>query len=129
MKTTTTFKAMMAMAFATIAMTANANTNTKGNTWRNPAPAYHVEVRYDARHNRHYEADWRRCHHNHIDRYGNRTFCHHCGAEMVWRGGHHNGHYDVIPPRPMVPVHHHGGAPVPPPPAHGNGHAHGHYYR
>ncbi len=121
MKTTTTFKAMMAMAFAMFAMTANANTDPKGNTWRNPNPHVRYEVRYDNRNHRHYEADWRRCHHTHIDRYGNRTFCHFCGSEMVWRGGR-NGHYEVIPPRPMAPVHHHGGAPVPPPPAHGHNH-------
>ena len=115
MKTTTTFKAMMAMAFAMFAMTANANTNPKGNTWRNTNPYTHIEVRHDNHGHRHYEADWRHCRHTHIDRYGNRTFCHFCGAEMVWRGGRYNGHYDVIPPRPMAPAPHRGGAPVPPP--------------
>ena len=55
MKTTTTFKAMMAMAFATIAMTANAATAPKGNTWRDATPNIRIEVRHDNRHHRHYE--------------------------------------------------------------------------
>lgn len=114
MKTTTTLKAMMAMAFATIAMTASANTNPKGNTWRNPVPAHHIEVRHDNRH--HHMADWRTCRHIHIDRYGNRTFCRHCGLEIIWRGDARHGRYEVIPPRPMAAPHHHHGAPVPPAP-------------
>lgn len=116
MKTTTTFKAMMAMAFATIAMTANAA--PKNNTWRNPAPAYHVEVRNDNRNHRHYDTHWNKCNHNHLDRYGNHYFCHTCGAEMVWKGNTRTGHYEVIPPRPTVI--HHGGAPIPPTPNHKN---------
>ncbi len=97
---------MMTLAFAALTMTANANPH--GNTWHNATPAPHME----ARHNNH--ADWRHCRHNHIDRYGNRTFCHTCGAEMIWRGNARMGHYEVIPPRPAA-VHHHGNAPVPPP--------------
>ena len=113
MKTTTTFKAMMAMAFATIAMTASANTNPKG-TWRNPVPAHRIEVRHDNRH--HHMADWRTCRHTHIDRYGHRTFCRHCGSEIIWRGDARHGRYEVIPPRPMAAPYHHNGAPVPPAP-------------
>lgn len=102
---------MMTLAFAALAMTANANPH--GNTWRNvtTAPAPRMEVRHN-------HVDRRHCRHNHIDRYGNRTFCHTCGAEMIWRGGRYNGHYEVIPPRPAAPRHH-GNAPVPPPPGHG----------
>lgn len=101
---------MMTLAFAALAMTANANPH--GNTWRNANPAPRTEVRH------HNNADWRHCRHNHIDRYAGRTFCNHCGAELVWRGGRYNGHYDVIPPRPVMHNQHHGGAPVPPPPGH-----------
>jgi len=112
MKTTTTFKAMMmAMTFAAFAMAATANTTTKGNTWRNPAPGYKMEVRNDNRHNRHYYADWRTCRHNHLDRYGNKTYCHTCGVEMEWKGNKRNGHFEVIPPRPIA-THNHGYGPA-----------------
>lgn len=119
----TTMKAMIAMAFAAFAMTANAN--TYGNTWRNTGTAPQMVVN----HNHH--ADWRYCHHHHIDRHGHRTFCRACGAEVVWRGGRHNGYYEAIPPRPVMDNHHHGGAPVPPPPGpgynnHGGAPGHGH---
>ena len=119
MKTTTTFKAMMAMAFAMFTMTANAATAPKGNTWRDATPNIHIEVRHDNRNHRHYEVNWRTCRHNHLDRYGNRTFCHNCGAEMIWKGNTRNGHYEIIAPRPAAPVVvHHGGAPVTPTPNH-----------
>lgn len=114
---TTTFKAMMAIAFATIAMTANAN--PKGKTWRDAtAPAApKIEVRNDNRNNRHYEADWKNCRHNHLDRYGNKTFCHNCGAELVWKGGTRNGHYEVINTHamnntPSAPAKNNPGAPA-----------------
>lgn len=98
---TTTFKAMMAMAFAMFTMTANANTAPKSGTWRNTNNNYtvRIEVRNDNRNNRHYNTHWNTCNHNHLDRYGNRYYCHSCGAEMVWKAEKHNGgHYEVIAP-------------------------------
>ena len=97
MKTTTTFKAMMAMAFAMFAMTANAT--PKNTTWRNTNTTVRIEVRNDNRNHRRYDTHWNTCRHNHLDRYGNRYFCHTCGAEMVWKAEKHNGgHYEVIAP-------------------------------
>jgi len=116
MKTTTTFKAMMATAFAAFAMTATAA--PKNNTWRNTTPAGpKMEVRNDNRNNRHYEADWKNCRHNHLDRYGNKTYCHTCGAEMVWKGGTRNGHYEVVYTHTKnnnhgAPANHNNGAPA-----------------
>lgn len=106
---TTTYKAMMAIAIAMMAMTANAATAPKGNTWRNTYTR--IEVRHDNRHNRHYEVNWKNCRHNTLDRYGNDLYCHNCGAEMVWKGNARNGHYEAIAPKP---ANNHGAAPVTP---------------
>lgn len=112
------------LAFAAITMTASANTQG----WRNTRCGG-PDPRMGVRHNRH--MDWQRCHHNRIDRHGRRAFCLSCGSELVWRGNRRHGHYEAIPPRPMVNNPHggapvpppevrpHGGAPTPPPPAHG----------
>lgn len=65
MKTT-----MMTLAFAALALTANAA--PKNNTWRNAN--VRIEVRNDNRNHRRYDTHWNKCHHNHLDRYGNRSF-------------------------------------------------------
>ncbi|MCF0244464.1 MAG: hypothetical protein HUK06_06795, partial [Bacteroidaceae bacterium] len=51
------------------------------------------------------------------DRYGNNTYCHDCGVELVWKGNKRNGRYEVIAPRTSV-TNNHGGAKVSP----SNGH-------
>lgn len=92
MKTT-----MMTLAFAALAMTANAA--PKNTTWRNTNTTVRIEVRTDNRNHRRYDTHWNNCRHNHLDRYGNRYFCHTCGAEMVWKAEKHNGgHYEVVAP-------------------------------
>ncbi|MCF0193044.1 MAG: hypothetical protein HUK05_06480 [Prevotella sp.] len=95
MKTT-----MMTLAFAAIAMTATANPKANNGHF-STSSASRVEIRhYNNR------ADWKHCKHNHLDRYGNKTYCNSCGSELVWKGNKKNGRYKVIPPR-TVDTHNH----------------------
>ena len=109
MKTT-----MITLALAAITMTANANNVV--NTWRVTVSSTKAP-RMEVRHNDSHITDWRHCNHNHLDRYGNNTYCHDCGVELVWKGNKKNGRYEVIAPRTSV-TNNHGGAKV----SYSNGH-------
>ena len=93
MKTT-----MITIVLAAMAMTASANTNKR--VWGTPV-ANRVEVRRVDNHD-----DCRNCSHDRLDRHGNKLFCHYCDAELVWKGGKKNGHYEVVTNHPAKPASH-----------------------
>ncbi|MCF0243401.1 MAG: hypothetical protein HUK06_01410 [Bacteroidaceae bacterium] len=115
MKTT-----ILSLAFAAIAMTANANTHRNScHITVSSAPIVRVEVRNDIYGYGH-RADWRHCNHIHIDHRGKKAFCHSCGMELRWKGHKAKGHYEVITARPVAPCAYtcSPALPVPPHPRH-----------